>query len=103
MTSQVRSPDMFPVTGKPLAALFGRDVGTGTTLRHVLGTDNSSSTKNDPTRNQKTPTPQRTPSSEPSQEPQNPVPSTTPAPTTAPSESPAPPVESQVPGTGINP
>jgi hypothetical protein len=91
------------VTGKPLAALFGRDVGTGTTLRHVLGTDNSSSTKNDPTRNQKTPTPQRTPSSGPSQEPQNPVPSTTPAPTTAPSESPAPPVESQVPGTGINP
>jgi hypothetical protein len=91
------------VTGKPLAAIFGRDVGTGTTLQHVVGGGGTSPTTPDPTPKQQTPTPQQQPSSEPSQEPQGTVPSTTPAPTTAPSTAPVAPVQSDAPSTGALP
>jgi len=91
------------VTGKPIASLFGRDVGTGTTVGHVVG-GNGSSTKPRRTPEQPTPTPQQsTPSPQPSSQPSNPAPSTTPdtTPTPTPSQqTPSAPDQTQVPDTG---
>lgn len=93
------------VTGKPIASLFGRDVGTGTTVGHLGGTD-TGSTKHEAPRHQTPATPAPSPSEQPSQEPEpqpQPQPSETPEPTPpvttpgvpAPSASPVPDVGQQ--------
>jgi hypothetical protein len=87
------------VTGKPIASLFGRDDGTGTTVGHVIGNDNSAKQDDQPTeRTPTTPTPSEEPSEQP-QQPQDPEPSVTPTPTPSPSTDPdpVPPAETQVP------
>jgi hypothetical protein len=94
------------ITGKPIASWFGRDGGTGTTVGHVVGSDNKSSEQDKAPRKQTPVTPKPTPSESPSPEPQEPVPSTPSVPTPTPSPSTgadgagAPPVASQSPDPG---
>lgn len=87
------------ITGKPIASWFGRDDGTGTTVGHVVGSDNGTPKKDKAPDN--TPAPQEPqPSSEPSQEPEPPQPSTSPVPvpSAGPSDGPSiPPIQSQAP------
>jgi hypothetical protein len=85
------------VTGTPIASVFGKDEGSGTTVGRVVGS-NDSSTKQQKAPSRHTPTPTPTPSEQPSQQPEPQQPSTTPVPTpsTTP-DVPVPPVESQAP------
>jgi hypothetical protein len=88
------------VTGKPIASLLGRDDGTGTTVGHVVGSDNGSTRQQSPTKKSPS-TPQPTPSQEPQPQPQQPEPSTTPEPTTPSTTPDVPvPVPSQTPDEG---
>jgi len=89
------------ITGKPLAALLGRDGGSGTTVGHVVGADHSSTHQHQSPKKRAPATQQPAPSSTPtpSQQPQPPqqAPSTpptpqpsTPVPSLRPSQSPSP-------------
>jgi hypothetical protein len=85
------------VTGSPIASVFGKDEGSGTTVGRVVGSDSGSS-KQEKAPAKQAPTPTPTPSEQPSQQPQQQEPSTTPVPTPSPTPSvPVPPVDSQAP------
>lgn len=99
------------ITGKPIASWFGKDGGTGTSVGHVVGSDNKSSEQDETPEKQKPATPKPTPSESPSQEPQQPtepvpstpaIPTPTPSPSTGADGAGAPPVESQAPASGDN-
>jgi len=58
------------ITGKPIASFLGQDDGTGTTVGRVVGSDPSTSKREQQPSEDSPATPDRTPSEEPSQEPQ---------------------------------